>query len=180
VSANPGLNDETPLAFRFPFLTESSSAYLDAIRTRPQRDSIQSRLPPYAVRQIMDQHPRIYVAVVDDDESVCRSISRLLRASHFEPITYLSAEALLADTKHPAFDCLVLDIQLGGITGLELSQRLRAVKNNTPVVFITAHDDPTVREEAEAAGCAGFFRKTDPGELIINAIVAVTSRDRKS
>jgi len=114
-----------------------------------------------------------YVAVVDDDESVCRSLSRLLRAAHFQPITYLSAEALLADAKHPKFDCLLLDIQLGGISGLELSQRLSAVKDTTPVVFITAHDDPAVRAEAEASGCAGYFRKTDPGELVLEAIAKV-------
>jgi len=114
-----------------------------------------------------------YVAVVDDDESVCRSLSRLLRAAHFQPITYLSAEALLADGKHPKFDCLLLDIQLGGISGLELSQRLAAVKDTTPVVFITAHDDPAVRAEAEASGCAGYFRKTDPGELVLEAIAKV-------
>ena len=55
-----------------------------------------------------------YVAVVDDDESVCRALSRLLRAEGIQPVSYLSAEAFLADTKRPQFDCLVLDIQLGG------------------------------------------------------------------
>ena len=83
----------------------------------------------------------IYVAVVDDDPSLCRSFSRLLQAAHFQPITYASAEEFLADTKHPKFDCLVLDIQLEGMSGLELSQRLSAVKDVTPVVFITANDD---------------------------------------
>jgi|WetSurMetagenome_2_1015567.scaffolds.fasta_scaffold356054_2 FixJ family two-component response regulator len=118
----------------------------------------------------MNSIRNIYVAVVDDDESVCRSFSRLLRAAHFQPITYPSAEAFLADTKHPDFDCLVLDIQLEGISGLELSQRLAAVQNTTPIVIITAHDDPGVRAQAEASGCAAYFRKTDPGELILEAI----------
>ena len=111
-----------------------------------------------------------YVAVVDDDASIGRSFSRVLSAAGFQPVTYLSAEAFLEDSKRPHFDCLVLDIQLDGMSGLELSQRLAAVKDNTPVVFITAHDDPAVRAEAEASGCAGFFRKTDPGTLIIDAI----------
>jgi FixJ family two-component response regulator len=114
--------------------------------------------------------PNLYVAVVDDDESVCRSMGRLLRAAHFQPIAYPSAEAFLEDTKHPRFDCLVLDVQLGGMTGLELSQRLAAVKDRTPVVFITAHDDPAMREQAEAAGCAGYFRKTDSGADVLAAI----------
>ena len=116
----------------------------------------------------------IYVAVVDDDQSLCRSLSRLLRAAHFQPITYASAEEFLADTKHPKFDCLVLDIQLEGMSGLELSQRLSAVKDVTPVVFITANDDPEVRAQAMASGCHGFFRKTDSGTDVLAAIRRVT------
>jgi FixJ family two-component response regulator len=111
-----------------------------------------------------------YVAVVDDDESVCRSFGRLLRTAGFQPVTYPSAEALLEDTKRPRFDCLVLDIQLGGMSGLELKRRLTAVKDPTPVVFITAYDEAAVRSEALACGCAGYFRKTDPGEHVLNAI----------
>jgi FixJ family two-component response regulator len=112
----------------------------------------------------------VYVAVVDDDESVCRSFTRLLRVAGLQPVTYASAEALLQDTKRPRFDCLLLDIQLGGISGLELSQRLAAVKDATPVIFITAHDEPEMRTRALATGCAGYFRKTDPGEQVLDAI----------
>ena len=118
----------------------------------------------------MSSSQNIYVAVVDDDESVCHSLSRLLRAARFQPITYSSAEAFLADKKHPRFDCLVLDIQLKGMSGLDLSRRLSAVKAGTPVVFITAHDDPEVRAQAKASGCAGYFRKTDSGADVLKAI----------
>jgi FixJ family two-component response regulator len=117
---------------------------------------------------------KLYIAVVDDDESVCRSFSRLLRAAHFQPITYSSAEAFLADTKHPKFDCLVLDIRLEGISGLELRERLAAVKDVTPVVFITAFDDPEIRAQAAASGCAGFFRKSDAGYDVLAAIRRAT------
>lgn len=112
----------------------------------------------------------IYVAVVDDDESLCRSLGRLLRTAGFQPVTYPSAEAFLEDAKRPRFDCLVLDIQLEGMTGVELSRRLTAVRDSTPVIFITAHDDPEMRSQALATGCAGFFQKTDPGELVLEAI----------
>jgi FixJ family two-component response regulator len=111
-----------------------------------------------------------YVAVVDDDESMCRSFSRLLRTAGFQPVSYGSAEALLQDSKRPTFDCLLLDIQLEGMSGVELSRRLAAVKDPTPVIFITAHDDPEVRSQALATGCAGYFRKTDPGEQVLAAI----------
>jgi FixJ family two-component response regulator len=112
----------------------------------------------------------IYIAVIDDDESLCRSMSRLLRAVHFQPVTYPSGEAFLEDTKRPKFDCLLLDIQLKGMSGLDLRRRLSAVKYDTPVIFITAHDDPQVRAQAEASGCAGYFRKTDSGADVLAAI----------
>jgi len=122
----------------------------------------------------------IYVAVVDDDESVCRSLSRLLRMAGFQPINYSSAEAFLEDSKHPQFDCLVLDIQLGGMSGLELSRRLSLVRDATPVIFITAHDDLVVRTEALATGCVGYFSKNQPGQLVIDAIRRATGTDSGS
>jgi FixJ family two-component response regulator len=118
----------------------------------------------------MSSKQNIYIAVVDDDESICRSLSRLLRAAHFQPVSYLSAEAFLADTKRPKFDCLIFDIQLKGMSGLELSKRLAAVNDSTPVIFITAHDDIEVKAQAEAAGCVGYFRKTDSGADVLAAI----------
>lgn len=125
---------------------------------------------PGATLYSMGSTRNIYIAVIDDDESICRSMSRLLRAAHLQPITYPSAEAFLADTKRPKFDCLVLDIQLKGMSGLDLSQRLSAVKDTTPVVFITAHEDLEVRAQAEASDCAGYFRKTDSGADVLGAI----------
>ena len=126
----------------------------------------------------MSTHTNIYIAVVDDDESLRRSLSRLLRAAHFQPISYASAEAFLADTKHPKFDCLLLDIQLEGMSGLDLKRKLSAANDNTPVVYITAHDGAEVRAQAERFGCAGFFRKTDTGAEILASVRRITGQDR--
>jgi FixJ family two-component response regulator len=112
----------------------------------------------------------LYVAIVDDDENFCRSLGRLLRAAGMQAITYTSGEAFLADTKQPRFDCLVLDIQLGGMSGLELAGRLLAEGRPTPFIYVTGHDDPEVRVQAEATGCAAFFRKSDPGGEVLAAI----------
>ena len=112
----------------------------------------------------------IYIAVIDNGESICCSMGRLLRAAHLQPVIYPSAEAFLTDTNRPTFACLVLDIQLTGMSGLDLSQRLSAVNDATPVVFITAHDDPELRAQAEASHCAGYFRKTNSGTDILAAI----------
>jgi FixJ family two-component response regulator len=118
----------------------------------------------------MNRATPIYVAVVDDDESLCRSLSRLLRASDIQAVTYSSAEAFLADTKHPRFDCLILDIQLGGMSGIELAQQLADVADPTPIIFITAHDDEEAWEQAMTARCAAYFRKTDCGADVLHAI----------
>ncbi len=127
---------------------------------------------PVGSRSIRAMKPskEISVAIVDDDESLCRSLSRLLRASGIRPTAYASAEAFLEATHRPLFDCLVLDVQLGGISGTEMYRQLAAAGNRTPVVFITAHDDPEERERALANGCAGYLRKTDSGADVIEAI----------
>jgi FixJ family two-component response regulator len=116
-----------------------------------------------------------YIAVVDDEISLCTSLSRLLRLANFSPISYPSAEAFLADEKQPRFDCLLLDIRLEGMSGMDLFRHLIAQKRNIPVIFITAFDDPALRREAFALGCAGFFRKSTPGAEIIEAIRSATA-----
>ena len=122
----------------------------------------------------MSRSTPIYVAVVDDDENLCRSLGRLLRATGIHPITYSSAEAFLADTRHPQFDCLVFDIQLGGMSGIELAQEILAKGETTPFIYITAHDDPEMRARAEALGCTGYFRKSDSGSELLDTIRKVT------
>jgi len=121
----------------------------------------------------MSSSPICYIAVVDDDESLCRSLGRLLRVAGFQAITYPSGEAFLGDTKRPKFDCLVLDIRFDGMSGIELQKRIVASGATTPIIFITAHDDPGAREEVIAAGCKAFFRKTDPGEAVLAVLTAI-------
>lgn len=112
----------------------------------------------------MDNSGHIYVAVVDDDENLCRSFARLLRAAGMRPITYASAEAFLADKKRPRFDCLVLDIQLTGMSGLELQKQTRGHGHDRPR-YLHHRACPQARAQAHAAGCAGYFRKTDSWPL---------------
>ena len=64
----------------------------------------------------------------------------------------------------------MLDVQLGGMSGLELAEQLTAAGGRAPFICITAHDEPEVRARATAAGCAAFFRKTDSGAEVLDAI----------
>ena len=79
-----------------------------------------------------------------------------------QPIKYASAEAFLADRKQPRFDCLVLDVHLGGMSGIELGRRLAVEGRDAPFICITADDDPETRAGAEAAGCAAFSVRPIP------------------
>jgi len=112
----------------------------------------------------------IYVAIVDDDDSICRSLSRLLQTANFRPVCYPSAQAFLDDWKHPRFDCLLLDIQMPGMSGIELKEHLNQAGSLLPVIYVTAHEDSEARQKALASGCDGYFRKIAPGSEILDAI----------
>jgi FixJ family two-component response regulator len=114
------------------------------------------------------------VAIVDDDASLCRSLSRLLRLAGYEPQSFCSAEDFLADAERARFACVLADIQLGGMSGLQMHRAMQARGDSLPVIFITAHDEPAARGEAALSGCAGFFSKTDDGMRILDAIRKVS------
>lgn len=118
----------------------------------------------------------IRVAIVDDDRSVRTSLGRLLQATNIETKRYASAEEFMGDANRARFDCLLLDVQLGGMSGLDLQQRLRAEHYTVPIIFITAFEDPVAQAQAERIGCNGFFHKTDPGARIIRAIRMATEQ----
>ena len=114
--------------------------------------------------------PKIYIAIIEDDVSLCRSLARLLQASGYQPVTYSSAEAFLDDAKHPGFDCLILDIQLDGMSGIELSERLMELGSITPTIFLTAHEDWRALKQTTHVPFEAFLHKSDPGEVLIAAI----------
>lgn len=119
------------------------------------------------------------VAIVDDDESVCRSLSRLLQQAGFRAASFGSGEDFLAQAQTSRYDCLLVDVRLRTMSGIELHERLVAQGETIPVIYITAHDDPVARERAVSQGCAGFFRKTDAGQDILEAIRRVTAVVRR-
>ena len=107
------------------------------------------------------------IAVVDDDASVRRALQRLLRAAGFAVETFATAREFLDSARWAQTACLVLDIHLPGMSGLELQEHLAVSGAPIPIVFITAHDDATVRERASRAGAVGYLRKPfDQGTLI--------------
>ena len=117
---------------------------------------------------------RMSVAIVDDDESVCRSLVRLLRQTGLCPSAFQSAEGFLASPLRSGFGCLVLDVHLdGGISGLELRRQMLDNGDLTPVIFLTAHDDFVTRSEVDCMGCAAFVRKGGNHVPLIDALLRI-------
>jgi FixJ family two-component response regulator len=109
------------------------------------------------------------VIVVEDDEGMRQAMRRVLEAEGFVTEVFNDAEALLATSTASRAHCLVLDIHLPGISGIELSQRLRSEGSQLPTVFVTAHDDWRRRGLAlkEADTC---LVKPFPAEVLIQAV----------
>jgi FixJ family two-component response regulator len=116
------------------------------------------------------ERPPSIVAVVEDDPSMRRSVQRLLNAHGFLTEEYSSAEDFLSHSAAIKIDCLVLDVDLGGMSGIELQRRLSASGSKLPVIFITALEDGVLEAEAAQAGCTAYLHKPFAANLLINAI----------
>jgi FixJ family two-component response regulator len=110
------------------------------------------------------------VIVVDDNLGFLKSVARLLTVHGFTARTFNSAEALLDNNDLQTADCLLLDIHLGGISGIELQRRIAASGSKCPVIFMTAIDDDATRKEATDAGCIAYLRKPFAPQLLLDAI----------
>jgi FixJ family two-component response regulator len=123
----------------------------------------------------MNAPAALLIAIVDDDDLQCRSLDRLIRRAGFLALAFQSAEDFLAAPERASCKCLLLDIHLGGMSGIALHRRLIAQGDRTPVIYITGRDDAASRSEATSIGCAGFFLKTDASGAIIEALRRATS-----
>ncbi|HTK99493.1 MAG TPA: response regulator [Pseudomonadales bacterium] len=119
----------------------------------------------------VDEADRYTIFVVDDDAAVARAIARLLRADGWRVTTFGSAEAFLADYA-AAPGCLVLDVDLPGLDGLGLQQRLRDAGETLPIVFLTGYGDIPMSVRAIKAGAADFLTKPVEGDALNAAIRA--------
>ena len=111
------------------------------------------------------------VAVVDDDAGMRKSLKTLLSAFGYATYTFDSAEAFLGTAAGNNADCLVLDIQLGDMSGIILARRLAETGVKFPIIFMTAVDDPETRSQVAQLGCITCLRKPFSADLLIEAIV---------
>ena len=113
------------------------------------------------------------IAIVDDDIAVCCAVSRLLEAHGYVTEQYSSAEEFLCAVTRSAASCLVIDINLGDITGVELGRQLSAMGIKLPIIFVTGSRDDSIRAQALDFGCAAYFQKPFGADELIKAIEKV-------
>jgi FixJ family two-component response regulator len=107
------------------------------------------------------------VVVIEDDLASQKTLARVLRTGGYDAATYDSAEDFLASPPPSPPIGLLLDVHLGGMSGLDLQRRLKKEGSTVPVIIITAFDDARSREQAERLGCVAYLRKPCPAETIL-------------
>jgi FixJ family two-component response regulator len=117
------------------------------------------------------------IAVIDDDASVRRALQRLLQSAGFTVETFATASEFLDVDYWAQTACLVLDIHLPGMSGFELAEYLAVSGVPIPIVFITALDDVSTREQVNRAGAAGYLRKPFDQNTLIEAISRAIGQD---
>ena len=110
------------------------------------------------------------IAVVEDDPSMLQGINRLLLAHGFRVERFTSAESFLDDVARCEAKCFLVDIHLGGMSGIDLKRRLTSTGSRMPVIFMTAIDNAATRQEALEVGCVAYLKKPFLAKLLIDAI----------
>jgi FixJ family two-component response regulator len=124
--------------------------------------------------------PTAVVYVVDDDISVRESLEALLRWAGWHVQTFPSAQDFLARPRHDCPSCLVLDVSLPGLSGLDLQQRLASDQPDVPIIFITGHGDIPMTVQAMKAGAVEFLPKPFADDALLGAIGDAIERNREA
>jgi FixJ family two-component response regulator len=118
------------------------------------------------------------VFVVDDDVSVRESLELLIEHAGWQPETFASAQEFLSRPRLPVPSCLVLDVSLPGLNGLDLQKRVAQERPDMPVIFITGYGDVPTSVQAMKAGAVEFLTKPFSDEVLLNAIAPALERSR--
>ena len=110
------------------------------------------------------------VAVIEDDESYRKAVQRLLKAAGFRVRSFASAEDFLSSGQQQMTGCLIADIQMPGMSGLDLQFKLNSDHSPIPTIFITAHGDEKMRLQAMRSGAVKFLEKPFDGETLLEGV----------
>ncbi len=121
-----------------------------------------------------------FVAIVDDDEAVCKALGRLLRSAGLAVLCCASGEEFLRSLAEREPDCVILDIDMPGMTGFGVQAHLAEQHRAVPVVFLTAADDPADRQAALRGGAVAYLVKPCGDEALLAAISAAVRASGKT
>lgn len=124
----------------------------------------------------MEEHREPVVSIVDDDESVRRSVRNLLLSVGLQVAVFESGESFLQSVQRGHTGCLVLDLRMPGMNGLDLLAHLEKAGERIPVVILTAHGDDDVRERARQTGFTSFLDKPVKSAVLIGAVESALLR----
>jgi FixJ family two-component response regulator len=127
---------------------------------------------------MIEANPLIYI--VDDDKSVRKSLKRLMKSAGLRTKTLASAEDFLNSGYEDEPGCLILDVQMPDLGGLDLQKQLAAAGSKIPIIFITAHEDERTYNEAMKAGAVAFLQKPFDDQVLLGAIRLAFERLNKS
>jgi FixJ family two-component response regulator len=113
---------------------------------------------------------RPLIAVVDDEESVRRALGRMLTASNFETLVFGSGQEFLDSLAGRRPDCVILDYQMPGLTGRDVQRHLARAQITMPIIVVTAHDQPELREQCLADGAIAYLSKPLQRERLVAVI----------
>ena len=125
--------------------------------------------PQASIAEVWDGH-LAGISVVDDDESLRRSLRNFLRSVGFRVETFASAEEFLRSAQHENTGCLVLDLRMTGMSGLDLLRHLAVANVRVPAVILTADADEKMRQRCLGAGAVAFLDKPFRGHALLDAI----------
>jgi FixJ family two-component response regulator len=118
------------------------------------------------------------ISIVDDDISVRRAIANLLESAGFEAKTFASAEEFLSSDVRANTECLILDVRMPGMSGLELQSHLLTHNERIPIIFISAHGDNRVRAQGLKDGAVAFLAKPFKNQEFLDAVEAARRMER--
>jgi len=118
------------------------------------------------------------ISLVDDDESIRRTTTLLIESFGFRATAFESAQSFLKSGQLHETSCLIVDVQMPGMNGLQLQSHLAAAGYKIPIIFITAHDNKESRQQALQAGAVAFLGKPFSDELLLQIIRAATLSDQ--
>jgi len=123
--------------------------------------------------------PRLLMAVIDDDASVRKALARLLHACGYEVKVFASGAEFLESSQAEAPDCMVLDVHMPSVSGLDVQAALLERGMDVPIIFITAYDDNALRARALQQGAVAYLRKPLTEQALLAAIATAVDPKRK-